>query len=294
EGDDVSGPLVVLSPITDPDGQTDLLHVLGEDALGEIVVYEGQVFFAKVQRRNNATGWPFRVVIGIYSDSGLTDRLGQFVRDVAPDTDGIGNYTLGPPPTTDDAGAPDLTDLSVQYAIKGVGAEGEIVYVWRCEVANRRLDVVAAMKSALEVATTANGYNNDYTYSHRKLFEWDTARAGSFPLIAWRPGNASYEMLTAGARRATMRFEIVGFYKRTRADSTDESSRIIKDIERALANATYGDGTTPTHLSNAGVEMISFVSAQTDPYVQDDYERGRIAVEVDLVFKESKSEITSA
>ena len=154
--------------------------------------------------------------------------------------------------------------------------------------------ILAAVEDALDTISNSNGYNFTYQKHHRRSMEWDQV-PGSMPAILWFPGETQYEALggVGGGRMARMRITILGYYKRNNPDSDDFSSRVLKDIERALLRAQNNPGDTH-YLANAGVEWLEWVGTEVDPYYQAEFRMGRVMVDVILNYTEKGSEIIAA
>jgi len=154
--------------------------------------------------------------------------------------------------------------------------------------------ILAAVEDALDEISNSNGYNFTYQKHHRRSMEWDQV-PGSMPAILWFPGETQYESLSGvgGGRMARMRITILGYYKRQDPDSDDFSSRVLKDIERALLRAQNNPGDTH-YLANAGVEWLDWIGTEVDPYYQGEFRMGRVMLDVILNYTEKGSEIVAA
>ena len=154
--------------------------------------------------------------------------------------------------------------------------------------------ILAAVEDTLDTISNSAGYNFTYQKHHRRSMEWDQV-PGSMPAILWFPGETQYESLggVGGGRMARLRITILGYYKREDPDSDDFSSRVLKDIERALLRAQNNPGDTH-YLANAGVEWLEWVGTEVDPYYQAEFRMGRVMVDVILNYTEKGSEIISA
>jgi hypothetical protein len=128
--------LVKIAAIVDPDGLTRIQQVLGESALADISKNVDNSFYVSMERRNLASGLPFRVFVALYRDEKLRERMGVFTEEALPPNPlQLGLHQIGPPPSTDDPGPPVLTDMAVQYEILGAAASsGGVSYLWRCDL----------------------------------------------------------------------------------------------------------------------------------------------------------------
>lgn len=288
--------------VADPDGLTSLLDFIGDDALMSLLAAGEAEFFAQLTRINITSGpdqgMPARFTLQLWNDSSKSQILGTgAITSIPPNP--FPNFTnfisLGDAPPD----PPELAGLQavIGHAVAPPGAPGPVVYTWEVRiVANKRLAIVAAMEATVNGISVANGYNRDYAKHHRKVGEWGELR-GSFPAIAWTPGDNSYENggdAGVGGRTARLRMTVFGYYRRESPDTSDESSLVLKDIERAVKRAENGEAPDVQHLSVAGVERVEWIGTKNDPYWFDPYEMGRVVVEFFVLYVEKSSEIRDA
>jgi hypothetical protein len=157
-------------------------------------------------------------------------------------------------------------------------------------MANKRLQILAAVTNTINGISVANGYNKDYTTSHMKVHGWEGSRAQR-PLIMWAPGDTEFDPQTAGCRHSRLTVAVICHFDRPDPDSADEGSLILKDIARAFyrsANIAGGD------LRGAGLTLLTPVAAGTDDYVADGYAKGTAFFEAILEYQENASDQSEA
>ena len=284
---------ITITAVIDPDGLAPMLNVLGDDQLVALVAYGGPVFWIRFTRTNDGTGGSIRSFAELFVDEALTDRVASdTIVQSPPIPEPAGNYIAD---WEDFAPPPELAGLQYHYGNGGPGgAPGQVVYLWRCEVSNKRLAILAAVENAVDTISVANGYNFNYQKHHRVSQQWDSVR-GSMPAILWWPEETQFESNAGvgGGRTARFRIVLLGYYRRSDPDSSDDGSKVLKDMERAMLRAQNGSGDTH-YLANAGVEWIDWVGSDTDPYFAGQYHMGGVQLDVVLVYVEKGSEITDA
>jgi len=198
--------------------------------------------------------------------------------------------------TLDEAGIWEFlnTVTTVADGLTAIVTPGDVTISRGLGNVDKRGLILAAVEDALATISNSNGYNFTYQKHHRRSMEWDQV-PGSMPAILWFPGETQYESLggVGGGRMARMRITVLGYYKREDPDSDDHSSRILKDIERALLRAQNAEGDTH-YLANAGVEWLDWIGTEVDPYYQGEFRMGRVMLDVILNYTEKGSEIIAA
>jgi hypothetical protein len=124
-----------ITAIQDPDGLTQLEQVFGETALAQISKQFGDTFVVRMDRRNTGSGLPFRIVVAIYQDKSLQQRMGVFTQEALPGGDPIpvGVHQIADP--WDDPGPPDMRDMVVEYSVLGAAAgAGGVSYLWQVQM----------------------------------------------------------------------------------------------------------------------------------------------------------------
>lgn len=139
-----------------------------------------------------------------------------------------------------------------------------------------RLDILTAVKTALEGITTGNGYHQTVKTVERIAKGWAELAPGEKPWMGYWPGREVYEYQLSHRIRCTFTLWVVGHVAhKTVADRYTYLERLSDDTIRALRQSVVRAGCA---------ESITLKSTETDEGSAEAFNEGSILMEFDIVY----------